>query len=313
MIQTSDDLVKSVERSISYTSNDEQLSSEDILALADEEVVMTLLPLITSLRGEYLVTSERIDFVKDQSTYPIPSRAFARQIRDLKVWDDSGNERNINITSPENRNAYGLTGTPGTFFLQGDAIVVAPAPSSADGGLTVSYFLQPSKLVLLNEAGTIATAGIDRVAGTVVLATQTDKFTAGLKVDLIDRGSGNSILAPDLTVTDVAGTVLTLSGTIPTTVKDGDYVALAGEAPVVTGMAQEFYPLLSLAVQKRVCEAISDFDHAARLDAKLEKAIQVTFPQMLSPRVESVTEKVINRHHFLRQGLSRVAPYRWRP
>lgn len=286
-----DELLVSVKRATALPSSQIRLSDVDMLTLADEEIQTKMLPMLTDLRNEYLVTLESFTMTAGRTEYPIPYRAIGRTLRDVTVVRAGQTTDTLPYIQPEDSYAAGQVG----FFLRGDKLLLTEAQTS--GTLNLYYELRPSSLVLLADCARIATlTAIDAV---VVAVPST--IVTGTSVDVLEARSGHTLLGKDLSVTNVAGTTLTLA--VPTAAIAGDYIAPAETSPVIM-LPQEMHQVLAQAVAVRVLEAIGDFEAMGSHQARLaEKMIAVR--SLLTPRVRGAAHVIINQNSFFNRNSSR--------
>jgi len=154
---TSDDLIASVKRKIALPINQRTFSEEDILAFANEEVMISQVPDIMMYHEEYFVYSEDILLVANQERYPIPERAIGQKLRDVFYKDESGNLFEMVRVNPDDKSYFqssvGNINQAGRYYLEGNDLVLTPLNvASPTGWLRFSYFLRPNQLVPNDEA-----------------------------------------------------------------------------------------------------------------------------------------------------------------
>lgn len=154
---TSQDLINSVKRKIAVPINQRTFSEDDILAFANEELLISQVPDILSYHEEYFVYSEDIPLVADQTRYPIPERAIGQKLRDIFYVDSNGSLYEMARINADDKAYYqrdsALSNISQKYYLEGNDIVLAPKNISAPTGyLRLSYFLRPNQLVLDERA-----------------------------------------------------------------------------------------------------------------------------------------------------------------
>jgi len=194
---TSQDLINAVKRKIAIPINQRTFSEEDILAFANEELMINQVPDILTFHEEYFVYSQDITLVPNQTRYSIPERAIGQKLRDIFYLDSSGNLFEMTRVSADDK-AYwqrdsALSNISQKYYLEGNDIVLAPKSiSSPTGSLRISYFLRPNQLVLNSRAAisqyffkniTVSNASI--VAG--------DTLTVGDKIFTAVSGSPSAL------------------------------------------------------------------------------------------------------------------------
>ena len=96
---TSDDLLESVKRKISFPASQNTFQDTDILAFANEELAIAMVPAIMSFHEEYFVTFDVVPIIGGTSRYQIPERAIGMKLRGV-FWCD-------NIIGPYNPDSPG--------------------------------------------------------------------------------------------------------------------------------------------------------------------------------------------------------------
>lgn len=303
MTVTTDQFVTNVKRRVTIPASQALLSDLDILAFADHQMKVRLLPMLTSLRQEFFVVKVDQPVTKNLATYKVPYRSVGRTLRDLKMVDQTGNitldlvqyaEEDISYIN----NAGGFVRRG--FYFRGDNVVLVPIPDIDGLTLEMWYELRPSRLVPVTYA-----AVVTGIAGTTVTCSNiSSQFgTVGniLNVDVIDQNQGNSCLGFDLQATYATATEFTFAaGALPPTLAVGNYIAVSDTTPVVQ-LPDEVTVLLETLTAMRVCHAIGDFEGKQMLEAEAaqeEKALLL----LLQPRIEGETQKIINRDGLLRRS-----------
>ena len=153
----SDFLLTQVRR-LSYAPTAKSLggADSDILALATFEMHAELVPKLRAINEEYFVVSKGvfpdIVMVSGTDTYAIPTRAVAGTLRDVWVVQSSGALQRLPRLEPSQVPIIGAinpsqTGTPIGFYLQGNNVVLFPAPGSGAGSLRLMHEQRPSDIV----------------------------------------------------------------------------------------------------------------------------------------------------------------------
>ncbi len=295
-------LLDAIKRGVTVPSTQVRFSDADLLKFADEETESILLPVLTSLRQEFLVVPETQACTASVNKYKIPYRAVGRTLRDLKLarTSDTTFIKTLAYVSPEDASVYTTTtsGEPFGFAVEGDSIKLLPTPTSSDLTILFYYLLKPSYLVPTTSAGLIT--AINTSTGVVTIGTAVSGFTTGAVMDFVDGKSGCSCKAIDKTNTNVASTSITFTASdLPSNLAVGDYVTLTNQSPVVQ-LPDEFHQCLVQAVICRILEALGDSEMYAISADKLTKKIEAA-QQLLTPRVESELPVVLDRFGLMRQ------------
>jgi len=169
---TSNDLLESVKRRISFPVSQSTFTDEEILALANEELFSTQVPSVLQYHEEYFVTSSSVTLEINKTRYPIPDRAIGMRLRDLFWSDQEGNLSDMTKVSADDKAFYqrniGSNQSIHKYFVEGNEVVLTPSlTSTPTGSLVFSFFLRPNLLVKNDRAAIIASFGKTITVGTV--------------------------------------------------------------------------------------------------------------------------------------------------
>jgi hypothetical protein len=252
---------------------------DEILEVAYDVLMSQVVPLILDLREEYYVASESQAITASQAEYPIPHQAFGLMLREVK-----------RVYNREIQNLYQLdpseitttsTGTPTSFYLEGQSVVLYPTPQSTDGStLKLSYYKTPSKPVLTSSAALIT--NIDRDTG-IVTATPPTSWSGSDTFDFVSRKNGHKTLAAEKSATLTTTTLQFSTSDIPSTLEVGDYITLTGEAPYIQVPDNCF----ALMVQLTANELLEDMGDQGPLQIGIQKGEQLKgiFVKSMAARV----------------------------
>lgn len=288
-----------VDRAITVPNYQPRFSQTDLLALANEEQQSMIVPMIVSLREEFFVFRETIAVNAGDYGFRVPERAIGRTLREIQYQNDSGNLV-YDLPRISIEDSYRFTnlgqGTPNGFMIEGDTIRLLPTPSS--NGTVVLYTLRrPSDLVLNTRTATITAFGTN----SITLSKVPSNLTIGSKIDITDCRPSYPLIYKDLEITNISGLVVTVSGfsgTALTGLETGDVASTALETSIVQ-LPDEASVVLVHATAVRVLEALSIPDQMKIAEEKLQQKIRAC-REILSPRVEGSTPKVIQRDGLLR-------------
>lgn len=287
---TTTGLLASLKRRGMIPSSDEALATSDFLAIADEELQTYIVPLLISVREEYLVTSK--DFTPDGSTYPIPPGAIGGKLRDVLISNGSGGFYALPRIEPERVENWGTTGGPVGYKLEGNNVVLVPA-ATPTGTLRMTFFRRPSHLVATSAVATITAINTGTSTATTNLNPST--FSTSQSFDFIKANPGFDALYESATATTATASGTSWIGSVLSSntagAAVGDYICLAGDSPVPQ-VPVELHALLSHRIVWRVLEALGDPKAAVaeRTCDRLEKSVIKT----LTPRVEGASRPIIN-------------------
>lgn len=149
---TSQDLIASVKRKISFPVSQNTFTDQDILAFANEEMAISQVPSVMEFHEEYFVFVEEIPLVQGTSRYAIPERALGMKLRDVKYKDVNGNWFDMHRVAPEDKAFFqrniGTSETLSKYYIEGNDVVLLPTLVITDAvSLLFYYFLRPNQLV----------------------------------------------------------------------------------------------------------------------------------------------------------------------
>lgn len=240
---TSSDLVSAVQRKIAMPLNQRTFTSDDILAFANEEMMISQVPDILMYHQEYFVWSDNVLLVPNQQRYPVPERAMGMKLRDVYYVDNNGNLFEMTRINPDDK-AYwqresATINLMQKFYFEGNDVVLAPQNiSSPTGYLRFSYFLRPNQLVD-NTRAAIAESFFTNVTINNVSIVVGDTLTIG---DIVFTAVSGSPSALEFQIG--ASSALTATNLNTAMNLDGTYISLNGASNVNS----IFYNDLSLAV-----------------------------------------------------------------
>lgn len=265
----------------------------DILRILNEEQLSSVVPLLLGVREEYFVKDVDTALVAGTSEYAIPTRAMGGQLRDVVVLQADGTTRNLERQYPEAVvGASTDRGAPHSFTLRGNTLVVLPTPIAPGETLRMSIQQRPGYLV-----ETVATATVTSInTGTGVVTASggvPSSMSTTSPVDFVRAKPGFECLGQDVTPTGKAATTLTIAlASLPSSLAVGDYVCLAGEAPVAQ-LPVELHPVLVLRGVSVLLKASGDMEgSAAALKEAQEKEGKAL--TLLSERVKGEQRKISN-------------------
>lgn len=295
------ELLTAIKRAAGIPAYQVRFSDPDLLSLADEETRTIILPMVTSMREDYLVAFTSIPVAAGQQAFPIPERAVAQSLRELK-FRITGQNYVINLPYIPIEQQYSsfYAAQPVGYNFQGDDIYIINPPATP-GLLFCWYVMRPGLLVESTAVATVATFPTDN---TMTVTGLPSAWGAAAIVDAIPKRNGSHIpKIMDASVT-IAGVTLTFDPLVYTATNKlsdllvvGDHIALAGQTDLVQ-LPTETQDVLVQAVKARVHQGLGqEQQHAAalqELDRKIRSAMD-----LLAPRNEGECPKVVHRNGML--------------
>ena len=289
-----------VDRAITVPNYQPRFSQSDILALANEEQQSLVVPMIVALREEFFVFRDTLSITAGDYGFRIPERAIGRTLREIQYRNQTGGTLVYDLPRIAIEDSYRFTnlgtGTPNGFMIEGDSIRLLPTPSS-DGEVILYTLRKPNSLVLNSRTAVVTAVGTN----TITLSKVPANLTIGSKIDVTDNKPSYPLVQKDLTITNITGLVITVSGFTGTALSGvdvDDVVSTALETSIVQ-LPDEAAVVLIHATAVRVLEALSIPDQMKMAEDKLQQKIRAC-REILSPRVEGSVPKVIQRDGLLR-------------
>lgn len=312
---TSDTLIQSAVRKAGLPRSQNVFTDEDFLAFANEEMDLGLVPSILSSREDYLMYSEDIAIDTNKRRYSIPARAIGNKLRDVSFVDVTG--KNISemtripvdyISDYNSGYTYGRQAY--VYYVENNEIILVGTGSSVTPGfLRMTYYMRPSRLVLLNQVGVIQ--NIDTNANTIVVNSVPSNFSTQLKYDFVSVVSPHKTIAKDLSPVTINPTTKVIQfTTLPTGINVGDHISIA-ETSAIPQVPSDLQAVLAHRVAARCLEALGDQEGLQAANVKLAEYEQKT-QTLIDDRVEASPEKIISRHGSLRRGRNSRRYRSWR-
>ncbi len=236
----SETLIDSVKRRINIPTNQNTFTDADILAFADEELALALVPAIMSLHEDHLLYEDVEPLVAGQREYEIPYRAIGNKLYDLMFKDTNGNFLPMSQTTwsdePNYNGAY-TTNLIYAYYVRNNRIGLLPTFNGiSSGSLRFMYYIRPSALVPSPQVAVIS--NINLLTGAIFFKNLPSTFSTSTLVDFYKFKSPHTILNIDVAplsvsqatksmVFNVGNTILTLSPGTVADATDGGYILLS--------------------------------------------------------------------------------------
>lgn len=306
---TSDTLIESVKRRAMIPESQSTFTDDDLLAFANEEISLGMVPYIMSMQEEYFIFRQNEDLVANTSNYAIPYRAIGNKLRDLFYEDEQGNLREMTQISPDDRAFYGTNSNLNSFamfYLQGSEIFLIPeASATVTGSLQFVYPLKPNQLVSEDRIGVIS--AINTSTGVITVDAVPDNITTGSLVDFLQTKAGHKTYAFDITVVGTnpsLNTITVAAADIPSGLSIGDHIASQNEC-MIAQIPDDLHVILAQRVACRALESMGDSQGLQNANAKLAEMEQKA-GMLVDNRVIGASKKLVNNKGLLRgSGLRR--------
>ena len=284
---TTTGLIEQVKRRISIPPSQNLITTARFISILNDELQTRIVPFLMSMREEWFVTY--VDYSTDGTTseYDIPSDAVGQKLRDVQLWQNGKQYKNVPRLAPEQ-----LVDSYFGFYVQNNKIIIYPDALASGYTLRISYFKRTNDLVSTNDAGYISTASSNQIT---LSTTPPATFINGAEIDIISKNSP-FITKETKTISNVVGSTITF--TTNTTAVTGDYACVSGES-VYPNIPIECIAMLCQSAGIRVLESLGDTEGlqiAMANYAQIEQSAKAT----LSPKVDGEVKRVINRRRLMR-------------
>lgn len=288
---TSTELLASLKRRGLIPTSANSFAASDFFKIVDDETQTYVLPILMSVREEFLVAYDDVTIVSGTSDYNIPERAVGSKLREVAVADGNGGFLSLSRIELDNVSDFNaVSGATNSFYLRGNKVVLVGTPTA--GTLRLYYYQRPNRVVATTAVGEIT--ALNTVTGVLTLSMAAPTtFTVGVTYDLVRGKSGFDTQAKDLTPTAVGASSITFAAAnLPTGLAVGDYVCLAQETPIAQ-VPVELHPLLAERVTATVLHALGDEKAGAAY--KVAEDMEKRILKLLTQRTEGSSRYVVNR------------------
>lgn len=267
------------------------------MQMIDEELASKLLPLILEQMEEYYVADYPYNITRGQNAYPLPVRATASMLRDVQIISAADPDSISPLERLQIENLYSSTSSSyrvmikkSGFYIKSNTVYMYPTPEYTQNIINLEYYTRPNSSVSPSSCAQIVS--INASLNTLTVSSLPSNITTSTPVDFVKVLSGFECTAIDQTITNVAGSVITLSQPLPSNLTVGDYVCQATQSCVVQ-IPQELLPLLSQYVTVRILSSQGD---AQSLQAAKDELtmLQVNAATLISPRISGKPKRVTN-------------------
>jgi hypothetical protein len=262
-----------------------KLTETDLLGFLNDATQDFIVPILMSVREGFLLATEDTALVSGQTDYAMPPRASAERLYRVLLVASNGDETALDrVETARKASQQG-------FELVDNTIALLDPPSGY-ASLRIEYFRMPNRLVALTSACKVTA----KTSTTVTVDDIPATFTTSEPLDFISGVAGFRWRAIDKTPTavDQVTNILTFaSGDVPSSLAVGDFIALAGETPIMQ-IPQTLHPLAHQAACCMALEALGDGKLGTAM--KTLDATQKRLVPTLATRVPGAPRVIINRY-----------------
>jgi hypothetical protein len=254
------------------------------------------------------MVTEEIPLVSNTSRYQIPSRSIGNRLREVQFKTNSNTLIEMTRIYIEDRPYFQYNSLnansvyANAFYTEGNEIVLVPnlSTSAAGGSLLMTYYMRPSRLVLVEQGAFIT--GINTLTNTITLDQYPKTFENTSTMDITSSASPFRILARDITPAtygDIYNPQLVLSS-LPTHLAVGDMITLSEES-IIPQVPSELHSMLAQRTAMRCLESLGDSQGLNNAMVKLQEMEKKTY-NLIDNRVEGAPLKVSPKNTFLRRS-----------
>lgn len=274
-VYTTDALIDSVKRRANIPINQATFTRAQVLAIADDEMLDTVIPLIREHSNAHFVTYE------DQTTttataYDIPDEAMNRRVYNVAILDSAGLPRSlVHVDFDRQIDVASLLAGRKGYYVRGDTVNLYPDSTSGQT-LRIYYERLPNRLCL-SEAYTnpteAAEAGlITGIASGVITCSGgvPSTITTSTPVCVVKHLPGFGLAFSNVTPSGKTSTTVTTTTANGALCSVGDYIMLDGDSAIVQ-LPIEAVPVLAQAVAVKLLESMGD-EYVQIAQQKLDEA-----------------------------------------
>jgi len=267
--------------------------------LINREIRTHILPMMLKLRENYFSYDD--DRSPSSSGLAISTRAIGGKVQNVALIEGT-NRLDLPWISEEDQidTDESPVSKPGA-YIKGNVLYVKPATSHGYSTVRMSIFLRHGKVVPEDEAAQITAIDTGTKTLTFTSGTVPTAWTTSNTFDLIQANPQFDSLAIDQSISSVTTTSMVFSSTLPTRLAVGDWVAKAGETPIIQ-LPVELHSYLAQLVAN---QCLKNSPHTKAYEAGVEeiKNMRKDIIALFSPRIEKEGKSIKNRTGMLRRGM----------
>lgn len=297
---TYDDIIDDIKLRGMVPTSQNTFTAARFKSIINAEIWTRATPLLMRLRENYFSYDDDRS-INSSGIYRISTRAIGGKVQNLALIEGT-TRYDLPWVSEEEITDTAETpiGNPGA-YIKGNSVYLLPATSHGYDTLRMSIFLRHGQVVAEAEAAQIT--AIDTGTKTLTFASGTipSGYSTSYTFDLIQQNPPFDTLAIDQAVSSVTSTTMVFSATLPTGLAVGDWVALAGQTPIIQ-LPVEMHPYVSQLVANQ-CLKNSPHTKAYETGVAEIKEMEKTIITLFSPRIEKEGKKIVNSTGILRRQL----------
>lgn len=286
MAYTSDDLLSIIKKRTFLPETQETFLDQDLLDMATDEMLSAIVPDVLGTREEWYLTSTSTSIDNNVSEVDIPSRAIGGSLRevqfsrsDTEIWDLP------RLAIEDLVNFDIANGALRGFAVYGNQLRLF----GSDSGSIVMYFhARPSRLIPTENCPRVES--VDLVGNSITMDLSPE-WVVGDVVDVIKSKPHFEYRNMSLTISAIAGNVITITEPLSEKIVAGDWVSLEDTSPAPQ-IPVEWFPYLAEAVAVQVFMSQGDTESAQAASAKMQR-LRNSALKLMTPRVEGEARRLV--------------------
>lgn len=295
MNYTTTELLTRIKRDVAVPSGQPAFSEDNLLLMATDEMLSTVVPMIISYAEEFYVKTADFPVVNQQIEYPIPSDAMGVKLREIKYYYNLDPNQMGLINIPRLSISQIHDASFG-FYIQGNNVCIMNPGAYSSATLRMYYFQRPNALVQADACSLISSV-INASAKTVQVSTLPAAWVNGEVVDIVQGQPPFDKILSVATIS-ISSNIITLSDW-DDRITGGCYISLEGET-CVPQVPVEVSPLLSQLTAMKVMESLGDSAGLQIATAKYQQ-MEDRIKNMLGQRVNGEPTKILPNDALIRR------------
>jgi|GEM_PF-3079655 len=302
-----EDLLESIKNKSFAPISQNTLDDNDLITMADEELGLSIVSAISSVKEDFFMTTEDTPILANTSHYSIPSRAIANSLKEVYYVDSGNNESPMRYIDSSRRSDFELSGSnPRAYYFEGDEIVLVPKPSVSSGTIRFLFPAKPNTLIATSSCAKITGSTVG--ASTVVFDVDTDltsSLTTSSYIDVLSSVAPFKLWKYRALIQAISSTQITLllsdvinqsgSGIEP---QINDYVCPSGFSNIPQ-VPTVFHAVLSQKMSVRLMGSLGDLNKKASEQAEYKELLEQAL-RLIRNRVEASPRKISKRNSLVK-------------
>lgn len=278
---TTSDLIASIKRRASMPTNQQLFSDTDFLNLATDELEVTLIPLLMSVREEYFVSYVDVQ-VTGSSPYiiEIPEDAIGMKLRDVALMV---NDHPIILPRFSIDDSNQIIFSNYGFKVESNQIHVHAEAET----IRLYYFKRPLSLISVSNSAQIKS--INEVTNEITVTNVPAIWTTETVLNAVQKAQPFKTMVNEIEIASISSPTIVLASVEGLSL--GDWICEQGYSPIPQ-IPVEAHKVLAQATTVKCLEAINDSNGMASAEKKLERNIKDLIT-LISPRVDGAPKRII--------------------